>query len=136
MSTQKMDDDNGGRATRSRTHRGQTSSSGEKAVPAGQQTEQLTMEGEAELAIDIETRIKEALCSEEVLKALVKAVTESILERVTQKVYKAVKMDTEANKTKMKDLEKQVSQLKEDLSSAKKNIEFTIQFTKAEIGQR
>ena len=129
----KRDDENEGPITRSRgprASRREASTSSERNAPAGQSTEGFVMDNDTDLALTIESRLKNALCSEEVLKAIVKAVTDSILERVTQQVYAAIKMDTEQSDNKVRDLEKQVSQLKKDLSDINRSMEEQEQYSR------
>lgn len=135
MSNQAKKNDHGGPKTRGRVNKGQTPATRERAetaVAADQQTvtshsdtEEQTIDmvdEDTNLAVIIESKIKEALCSKEVLNVIVKAVTAAIIDTVTQEVYTSIKMDMEVNEEEIKDLEKQVSQLKGELSSVRRTL--------------
>ena len=126
MSASKNSDDSGAPVTRSRSYRGQSQSQNAKGEEAYHQRteamEKATIDGDNSLDLAIESKIKTALCSPEVLNALVAAVKEAIIGKVTQQVYAALKMDMESKeeetkleKRKIDKLEGKINRLQEKL---------------------
>ena len=85
-----------------------------------------------ELGVNLQPRIKEALCSDEVLEKIKGVIMEAITEKVTQEVYSSISMDLSSIREEQKSMKENIKKMEENLDTLKASIDDQEQYSRRE----
>lgn len=109
----------------------ETSSHDDDSNAAGQPTEgaPFTLD---ELGLNLQPRIKEALCCDDVLEKIKTVIMEAITQQVTQDVYDAMSMDLAVIRKEQDTIKKNVEEIQEKLKNLQTSLDDQEQYSRRE----